>query len=293
VTIAVSDLSNLPKRSIRHDMGRRAASRSVSRRDRAQRGAVMTETAIIVAIVLVPLVFGLLEFGLLYKDVLTVENGTRAGARTGAAAANQANADRQIIDSVMNGMASLPAGAVKKVVVYASTAANGTVPEICKTQSDAASRCNHYSGAVLTGGAADDSKWPASTRINQSQANVDYLGVWVQIEHAWVTGFFGSSRTVSDHVVMRLEPTPRLKPPPPPPTTTTIAAPTTTTTTTTTPTTTSWTSSTTTSSTSSTTTTTAKPATTTTTAAPTTTTAIPTTTVWTMPPQPPRPPSRG
>jgi hypothetical protein len=34
----------------------------------------------------------------------------------------------------------------------------------------------------------------------------NYVGVWVRVDHRWVTGMFGSSVTLTDQSVIRLEP---------------------------------------------------------------------------------------
>src|SRR4051812_47924269 len=80
---------------------------------RAFDGAVLTETAIVVSVLLVPLVFGIIEFGVLFKDKLTMETGARAGARVGAAAANAPNADEMIVQAVLSATSSLPSGALR------------------------------------------------------------------------------------------------------------------------------------------------------------------------------------
>ena len=34
----------------------------------------------------------------------------------------------------------------------------------------------------------------------------DFLGVWIEVKHSWVTGLFGSSITLNQRVIVKLEP---------------------------------------------------------------------------------------
>src|SRR4051812_36439249 len=184
-------------------------------RFRGTDGAVLTETAVVLSVLLVPLVLGIIEYGMLFKDKLTMETGARAGARAGASAANSANADDLIVQTILSATSALPPGSLRRIVVYASDRPDGAVPLACKQASSAAQKCNSYGTSDFALATVNSSAWPPSARNNNLADSIDYLGVWVNVNHSWVTGAFGSARWMSDQVVMRLEPTPLLKPPPP------------------------------------------------------------------------------
>lgn len=179
-----------------------------------ERGAVLVEFAII-APVLSLLIFGMIEYGLLFRDYLTVSNVTRTGARVGSASGNDQYSDYNILQAVKGAAGALPGGAtsLQQIVVF-KAAGTGSTPDLttCSTNGT----CNVYTGSQLSSlnssqfgcGAGDlDVTWCPSTRVvSQSGSGTDYVGVWVKINHKFMTGFFGSARTITDSVVMRIEP---------------------------------------------------------------------------------------
>lgn len=180
-----------------------------------QRGAALVEFALLAPLLML-LVFGALEYGLLFKDYLTVSNTTRAGARVGSAAGSSADSDWQILRSVTTAAAALPGGAssLQAIVVYRSTATGGAPPAGCLTAPSAASGCNFYVRTDLTrpvtdfgcGAASPDRYWCPTTRSDSQSAGTDYVGVWVKTTHGFFTKLFGTSRTLTDTVTMRIEP---------------------------------------------------------------------------------------
>ena len=192
----------------------------MTRRARGERGTAIVELVLIVP-VLLTLAVGIAEFGLGWRDSLTVSNAMRAGARVGSAAANNRTADYEVLQAVRAAVADLPTGAVERIVVYDAAGLDGDVPTTC-TQGTPGPTCNVYTEADLTrpvsafGGtatscAADaiDRFWcPTQRKARQSGVGgpPDYLGVWVQVRHDFVTGLFGGGLTITDGAVMRLEP---------------------------------------------------------------------------------------
>ncbi|HET9770235.1 MAG TPA: TadE/TadG family type IV pilus assembly protein [Acidimicrobiia bacterium] len=187
-------------------------SRSQSRNER---GAALLEFAL-VAPILILLVFGIVEYGMFFKDYLTVSNTTRAGARVGSAAGSGADADYQIIQSVKAAAAALPGGAnsIERITIFRSTSAGGGPTTTCQTTSSAADRCNVYTATALNqpvtrfgcGPGSLDSVWCPTTRQDSQAIGPDYIGVWIKTTHGFITKLFGTSRTITDSVVMRIEP---------------------------------------------------------------------------------------
>jgi hypothetical protein len=175
----------------------------------------MVEFAL-VAPVLLLLIFGAFEYGMFFKDYLTVSNTTRAGARVGSAAGSDADADYQILQAVKAAATALPGGAnsIQQISIYRSTAAGGLPTATCQTASSAADRCNVYASSALSqpasrfgcGAGSLDFVWCPTIRQDSQAIGPDHIGVWVKMTHGFITKLFGPSRTITDTVVMRIEP---------------------------------------------------------------------------------------
>jgi hypothetical protein len=175
----------------------------------------MVEFAL-VAPVLLLLTFGAFEYGMFFKDYLTVSNVTRTGARVGSAAGSSGDADYQILQAVKAAATALPGGpaAIQQISIYRSTSAGGGPTTPCQTTSSAADQCNVYTAAAFSqplsrfgcGPGSIDSAWCPTTREDSQAVGPDYIGVWVRTTHGFVTRLFGPSKTITDHVVMRVEP---------------------------------------------------------------------------------------
>ncbi|MBL8778553.1 MAG: pilus assembly protein [Acidimicrobiales bacterium] len=195
-----------------------------ARRRRGERGAALVEMILFTPL-LVMIAIGILEFGLAWRDSITIASTTRAGARVGSNAGNDRMADYNTLLAVQAAVASIPNAQINKVVIYRSTTTDGAVPPNCTTSATGINsgsvRCNVYTGAQLatlstsnfatTGtscsAAAWDRFWCPLDRQSQQSAGADYLGVWISVSHPWVTRMFpGSGLTITDHAVMRLEP---------------------------------------------------------------------------------------
>jgi Flp pilus assembly protein TadG len=180
-----------------------------------ERGAVLVEFAL-VAPVLLLLIFGAFEYGMFFKDYLTVSNTTRTGARVGSAAGSSADADYQIIQAVKGAATALPGGAnaIQQISIYRASSTGGGPTTTCQTTSSSADRCNTYTASVFSqpatafgcGAGSVDSAWCPTTRVDSQAIGPDYIGVWVKTSHGFVTKLFGSSKTITDSVVMRIEP---------------------------------------------------------------------------------------
>jgi hypothetical protein len=196
------------------------------RRCRDDRGAVLAEFALFAPLLAV-LAMGLLEFGLLFRQANTLRTATRAAARAGtntfAGGGDNAEADWNVLLSIKAGVASIDSDEIVKIVVYRASSADGEVPDSCKNHDPAnglygspGATCNVYTGAFLAtvddsdsgyvwSGTYDDG-WDPAGRDVDSDGGTDYLGVWIETEHATVTGLFGDTMSLTDATVMRLEP---------------------------------------------------------------------------------------
>lgn len=192
-----------------------------ARRRRGERGAALVEMILFTPI-LVMIAIGILEFGLAWRDSITVASTTRAGARVGSNAGNDRMADYNTLLAVQAAVASIPNAQINKVIIYKSTTTDGVVPTACTSATGGVNgSCNVYTGAQLaalsstqfgTSGStcsasSPDASWCPLGRQSQQAVGADYLGVWISVSHPYVTRIFpGGGLTITDHAVMRLEP---------------------------------------------------------------------------------------
>ena len=188
-----------------------------------ERGAVIIEMAFVASLVLVPLAMGVLEFGLLWRDNLTMTSAVRAGARVGSGAGDARLSDFTVLQAVKASAAPLGRDRVDKVVIYRVTTAGGAVPAACAAAAPGAivptESCNIYSGddvwdlvetdftGTLDCGTSPDAAWCPLLRETDLSIGPDSIGVWMRVNHTWVSGLFGDAGlTLTDSAVMRLEP---------------------------------------------------------------------------------------
>src|SRR4051812_5565151 len=201
------------------------------RRFRGDDGAIMAEAALITPFFIL-IIFGIVEFGGAFRDYQTVSNGASQGTRTAAIQGNATGADWSILQAVIKGTRAVPSNQIVRIVVFHASSTNRTVPAVCKTGSTGStvsgSECNVYTGAnlatAIAGGIAPIAWANASPpsgsnpiayyrsdtrKVHRDAATGgprDYVGVYVEVLHPWVTGLFGKNITLSDTSVTQLEP---------------------------------------------------------------------------------------
>jgi hypothetical protein len=170
----------------------------------AQRGAVAVEFAII-APVLVVLTFGVIEFSSAYHDKSAAADAARAGARAGSAMATQSGFAAATASAVSAAVSTLPASEPQELWIYKANSQG--YPGSGSSFSSCGSNCIKYSYSpasrtfVPSGGGG----WSASTQQACTQP-FDEIGVYVKLNHTFVTKLFGTSVTLTDHAVFRFEP---------------------------------------------------------------------------------------
>ena len=168
-----------------------------------ERGAVAVEFALLLPI-LVVLTFGLIEFSSAFHDSSMVADATRAGARVGSAQATNPAFTTGVVQAVNAALSTAPANEPQELWIYKANAAG--YPGSGTGFSSCAGSCVKYtwsSGAhAFTGGSGS---WPATSHQVCKQP-YDEIGVYVKLDHPFVTKLFGSSVTLTDHAVFRFEP---------------------------------------------------------------------------------------
>lgn len=179
-------------------------------------GVTLVEAAFVTPVFLM-LVFGVIEISLAMNDNLALAHTVRAGTRVASASGNDIGADYGILQSIKRESAALPRSQIKVIVVYKATSIGQPPTATCKAGTPVVGLCNVYFPADFNEPRADfgckseetlDKYWCPSSRntILTSTTGPDYVGVWMKIEHPWVTKMFGSTVTLTDSSVIQLEP---------------------------------------------------------------------------------------
>lgn len=191
---------------------RRPARPTPCRQD--ERGVALLEAAFVLP-VLVVVVLGIMEFGLVFASTSTATQASRSGTRVAAvqyaAAGTAAAAQRTATDSIAAAVAAdlkglggaTPVGLAIYKVDPTSTSGLpvGGRPGV-NMVGGCTDRCVRYTWNG-TSMAYSSGSW---TDPDACGAAIDSIGVYVQVNHKYVTGLLGSTRTVTGSTVMRLEP---------------------------------------------------------------------------------------
>jgi Flp pilus assembly protein TadG len=189
-----------------------------------ERAAIMVE-AVIVFPVLVVVMMGSLEFGMAWRNSTTISTALRASARTAATQGNDGTADYYALQSLKAGLSGIPTSAIGRIVIYNATA-NKDPDNACLTGTAPGGQtgtraCNIYTAASFAlastsfsstatgscpGTAVDRFYCPLTRRVVQAPPGTDYVGVYIQVRHDFVTRLFGANLTLRDKLIVRLEP---------------------------------------------------------------------------------------
>jgi Flp pilus assembly protein TadG len=187
-------------------------------------GTIIVEAAFLTPIFIV-LIFGLIEFGGAFRDYLTVANGASQGTRMSAIQGNNSAADWETLQAIKKAMGAVPRSQITRIVIFTATGPSSTVPAACKTATSGVSgTCNIFFQSdlaytttpatwIATGTCGTTNPiacWPSTNRkVNLTVATggpPDYVGIYIEVLHPWVTGLFGANITLSDTSITQLEP---------------------------------------------------------------------------------------
>jgi len=183
------------------------------RRERQKsRGATMVEFAI-VASALFTLIFGILEGGFAVRARNAINNSTDEAARRGAVAGTRADADYQILNTIVQRGSG--AADIQYVVIYRSTGGGDAVPAGCVDGSSQPGVCNVYypdenGNFNLNPGdygcpSGLGTQWCPSNRI--AGDDIAFLGVYVRADYEPIINqiFFEFDFNVNADSVQALE----------------------------------------------------------------------------------------
>ena len=184
------------------------ARRLVTRDRERERGSVVIEFAIVLPL-LITITFGIIEYSSAYHDSAIAADATRAGGRVGSALATDPSYTTSIVQSVDATLSTVPADAPQELWIYKANA-NG-YPGSGNNFSTCAANCIRYlwspSAKAFDTTRPSGGGWPASSQQVCTQP-FDELGVYLKMNHNFVTGLFGANITLTSHAVFRLEPVP-------------------------------------------------------------------------------------
>jgi len=164
-------------------------------------------------------VYAIIEGGFLMRDSLSVGNSVQEAARQGSLSGPEPDADYKILDRLERNLL-MPTSDVRKVVVFRARTPTDAPDPACLSGvgTPAAGReCNVYGPSDFArpksdfscsgGGSGVDVGWCPKDRHDSGQSfdATDLLGVYVEVEHDYVTGFFGNSLTIERQSIVPLE----------------------------------------------------------------------------------------
>ena len=214
----------MPEERVKSRM-RRDAATPAPRRLRGDRGAILAEAAFLTPLYIL-FIFGIFEFGAAYRDYLTLNNATSAAARQASISANSIDADYQVVQAVAKESAALPQSEILHIVIFHASGPTSAPTTACMngtpssgTGSNYADACNVYTATAFSwaptslnwgcGLTASDRFWCPTVRktaLTGANGPPDFIGVYVQIKHPYITGLFGSSIVMSKTAVIKIEP---------------------------------------------------------------------------------------
>lgn len=212
-----------------------------SQRFRGDDGSMIVEAAFITPVFFL-LLFGILEFSAMFRDYLTLGNAGVAASRAASIAANDKDADYTVLQAVKKESSAFPSGQINRIVIFKAGSSTDTATMTaagCKTANvgtynggsvtaPATGSCNVYKAADLsktpesppgtpTGyfrctlpTALDQYYCPTGRKYAASNAAghgpPDYIGIYLEINHNWITRLFGNNVTMSNYTITRIEP---------------------------------------------------------------------------------------
>jgi len=160
------------------------------RRSRRERGAAALEFALVAPLFLL-VVFGGIEIGLMFRSHLALQDMSRSAARVASIQRDNVDADREILQRVVNGAASLN-GTVTKVIIFHAPTLDAELPPSCIDGTDSpasqAGLCNAYGPEYVD--VADGSASIETGLTSVQRHQWENLGVYIEYDYEYVTGFF-------------------------------------------------------------------------------------------------------
>jgi len=173
-----------------------------------ERGAVLVETAILIPVVLI-ITFGLIEFSSAYQSSSVASASARTAARTASAEALLPTYATDAAAAAATALKTVPGDEPVEMWIYRANSAG--YPE-SGGFSSCTTNCIKYAWVPATRAfntaSPSGGGWAYTTQNACNTANWDSVGVYVKLNHKFLTKLFGANITLADHAVFRLEPAP-------------------------------------------------------------------------------------
>ncbi len=178
------------------------------RAESRERGAVLVETAILIPVVLI-ITFGLIEFSSAYQSSSVASASARTAARTASAEELLPTYATDAAAAAATALKTVPKDEPVEMWIYRANSAG--YPESGGFTS-CTTNCIKYAWmpgtrsfntASPTGGG-----WAYTTQNACNTTNWDSVGVYIKLDHKFLTKLFGANIHLADHAVFRLEPAP-------------------------------------------------------------------------------------
>ena len=185
-------------------------------------GAALVEAAFVTPVFLF-VVLGILESGLLFRTYMAVGSSTQDGARTASILGDDTYADWEIIQDVQKSMSVVPQGQINNLVVFKAAGPSAVVPAACASSSSGttSANCNTYVpsrdwnlpaarkvdyNCTSPGFSAGYCPTTRKTALAGANSPPDYIGIYISVNHKYVTKLFGTTKALSATTITRLEP---------------------------------------------------------------------------------------
>jgi hypothetical protein len=176
--------------------------------DARERGAVLVETAILIPLVVI-ITFGMIEFSSAYQSSSVASASARTAARTASAEALLPTFATDAAAAAATALKTVSANEPVEIWIYRANAAG--YPE-SGGFSSCTTHCIKYTWLpgtrVFDTANPSGGGWLYSDQNACNQANWDSVGVYVKLNHRYLTRLFGATISLADHAVFRLEPAP-------------------------------------------------------------------------------------
>lgn len=211
----------------RHDRfgpGRRAVSSD-------DRGAMLIEFALIMPFLML-IAMGIVEYGMAWKSTTDVNAAARDAARAGTRAPAYDHGDREIVRQIAASMND-NGDTIERIVVYKASGptdsrpANGCltldatgagahgIPGVCNVygteqlewvKNNMGNNAHFVDGGACPAGSWDRAWCPTSRAKNVRMDNLDYVGVFIVVDHESIAKFGFGDQMIRRGAVFRVEP---------------------------------------------------------------------------------------
>lgn len=174
----------------------------MARKKQGQKGATIVEAAIILPLLLIILV-SLMEMGVGFKEFLTTDFVVKEGARIGAVAGNDIDADCAIVTTMMANYSAADLADLDSILIWEVNDSGGSTG-------------NQNTWTYLTAqdpldcalGWSKSGNWPSTSRGVTVAGGLDILGVTIDTKHDWITGIppWNGTMDIVRTAIQRLEP---------------------------------------------------------------------------------------